>query len=274
MIPMFYVDQVVMDQIVVSLVVDSFHYSSPFSQKLLGHTDTAAGFEKRFMTIRVDDDEDEYDEEHGEEEEQEETPIETSSPDGRIQSCFVGRFTLSTEQLVSPSNERMVRDLDRKHVSTIAANIVDNHEMKLTTCRPLIGLLSSNQCAKAADFRHRDISSYTAIEIIDGNHNLHAQNAAFTITQDPGLLQRDVLLYAGLTDQQCKRLGIMSNRDTSTCLPMSDRDYIRLIRKEMIVAFGHVCTLKKDHTSQKFQQELFATLGFVYTVSINVYNTH
>jgi hypothetical protein len=270
----FCLHQVVMDHAIVAMDLASFHHSTDFSSHLLSYGSTAVEFVNRFLTVRVDEHEEGDDNihEYGDQGSYEDHAVMEQSIDASIKSCFVGKFSVTLNQLTPPSDSHRVRALNTKHVAKISTSILDNKDLSLTSSRPFIGLLSTDQCANVSDFRSEDVSIYTSIEVLDGNHNFHAQQDVYNLTKDPSLLVRDVLLYAGLSSQQCKRLGIRSNQETATCLPMADRDYVRLIRTEMLTEFGHVRELKRDEECQTFQKSLFKTLGFAFTVSILLNN--
>ena len=70
---------------------------------------------------------------------------------------------------VSPPADRLVRKLNQDHVTKICELLTADPDWGVM----LTGLISKAQCKQRSDFRPEHLDQYT-VEVIDGNHNLHA----------------------------------------------------------------------------------------------------
>lgn len=177
-----------------------------------------------------------------------------------IQACYIGKFRMKLTNCVSPPPERLVRKVNDEHVSKICALLTADPDWGVT----LTGLISKVQCQKKSDFRLDYLNQYT-VEVIDGNHNLQALKR-FQNENGYCVIERDILLYAGLSDEEAKSVGISRNQLTSNALPMTDMDYIKLIRQEIQTEYGEGRP-GKDKRAIDFWNRVFPIIGLENNVS-------
>ena len=178
----------------------------------------------------------------------------------KVEACFLGKFRVKLSKCVSSPPERLVRQLNETHISRIHDLLTTDPDWGVT----LTGLISKEECKNKSNFKRENINNYT-IEIIDGNYNLHALKRYQSEHADC-ILERDVLLYAGLSNEEAKSVGIARNRLTSNALPMTDMDYIKLIRQEVLEEYGEGRP-GKDKRAIDFWNRVFPIIGLENNVS-------
>ena len=176
-----------------------------------------------------------------------------------VQSSFIGKFRMKITNCVSPPADRLVRELNQDHVNKIYELLTADPDGGVT----LTGLISKTQCKQRSDFRPEHLDQYT-VEVIDGNHNLHAMKRFEK--ENNCVIERDILLYAGLSSEEAKSVGIKRNQLTSNALPMTDMDYIKLIRHEILTEYGEGRP-RKDKRSIDFWNRVFPIIGLENNVS-------
>ncbi|XP_070572589.1 uncharacterized protein [Ptychodera flava] len=185
------------------------------------------------------------------------------SMDDRIAECYVGRFTLNIENLKPPSVERKICELNLHQVSSISHSLLNDSGRHLELATPLVGMIDPKECRSKNYFNPDKLHDYH-VEVIDGHHNFLAQKEALLVGKDAALNKREVCLYVGLTNKECRRLCVKRNLLTSNHLPMSDWDYITLMRDAIKKEFKDGHMPGRDMRSNKFWKRLYAMLGFKY----------
>lgn len=175
--------------------------------------------------------------------------------DVRIGETFVGKYRINIKNCVSPSDDRLVRKVSDSHVQKIYSTMNEDPEWGVT----LTGLIDNQQVASKMEFERKNLDNYI-IEIVDGNHNLQALKRLQKENPEKKI-ERDILLYAGLSNTEAKRLGIARNTLTSQSLPMSDMDYVQILRTEIIKEYGSPTAPGKDERGKTFWNRVFPIIG-------------
>nr|XP_054758501.1 uncharacterized protein LOC129264618 [Lytechinus pictus] len=149
-----------------------------------------------------------------------------------IKQCFVGVFLMKIDCLIPANDTRMVRMQDGDFVKSLTARMLSKRSICIDSAPPVIGLIDKNICPSKSSFSD-DLLERGAIEVIDGNHSVLAQKAAFEATKEKVFEKRLVAVYAGLTDQQALSLGVSKNQDACHVLKMTPIEEIKLFRREL-----------------------------------------
>ena len=100
------------------------------------------------------------------------------------------------------------------------------------TAPQVVGLLHESTCAREEDFKREYLDTCT-VEVLDGNHSITAQKAAYAQTNNDAFRTRLVALYAGLTDEQALSLGVSRNNDACRVHEMTSLEELKLFRREL-----------------------------------------
>lgn len=146
-----------------------------------------------------------------------------------IEWCRLGKFTINLHQCHHPPACRLVRSLSEDHIANLRDSMLTSNTLTFPSAKPLVGLVKN---CTVNSFKKTSLPDYV-IEVIDGNHTLRAQLQCAEQTNNPELLKRDFILYAGLTDQQAQILGVRMNQITVNSLHMSEMDYVQLLRRQL-----------------------------------------
>ncbi|XP_076089297.1 uncharacterized protein LOC143059655 [Mytilus galloprovincialis] len=127
-----------------------------------------------------------------------------------------------------PPPSYRVREVDPNFVKALTAKMIEKNSVAVENAPNIVGFVDVN----LQNFSFDKLSTYK-IHVIDGNHSIKAQKAAYRKTKDPTFRFRGVNIYCDLTEDEALFLGISRNEDTSSFVKFADYQKVDLIRRKL-----------------------------------------
>ena len=121
-----------------------------------------------------------------------------------------------------------MREVDETFVRNLTAKMIEKNSVAVDNAPNVIGFIDID----LKEFDSSKLSLYK-IYIIDGNHSIKAQKAAYKKTKDEIFRCRGVNIYCRLSQDEALFLGISRNEDTSSFVKFSDFQKVDLIRRKL-----------------------------------------
>ncbi|XP_052094368.1 uncharacterized protein LOC127730156 [Mytilus californianus] len=145
-----------------------------------------------------------------------------------LSSKMVAFKVLDVFSLHPPPPSYRVREVDPNFVKALMAKMIEKNSVAVENAPNIVGFVDVD----LQNFRIEKLSTYR-IHVIDGNHSLKAQKAAYRKTKDPTFRFRGVNIYCDLNEDEALFLGVSRNEDTSSFVKFSDYQKVDLIRRKL-----------------------------------------
>ena len=147
---------------------------------------------------------------------------------GSISKKLVCFSVMDICTLHPPPPSYRVRDVNSDFVKKLTDVMIEKNSVSVDNAPTLIGFVNM----KKSEFKQELLSTYK-VYVIDGNHSLKAQRAAYKKTGDIVFKYRGVNIYCDLTEDEALLLGVSRNEDTGSFVSFSDFQKVDLIRRKL-----------------------------------------
>lgn len=153
-----------------------------------------------------------------------------------------------------PPPSYRVREIDVNFVKDLTAKMIEKNSVSLENAPVIVGFVDVD----LQNFSIEKLSTYK-IHVIDGNHSLKAQKAAYRKTKDQTFRFRGVNIYCKLTEDEALFLGVSRNEDTSSFVKFSDYQKVDLIRRKLYSMTG-TSRIEEPPKTPKGFKDMFACM--------------